>query len=38
MNVKKLGVNSLIASAVGEDGLGTFLVDHVQMAGINSIW
>ena len=29
MNVKKLGINSLIAAAVGEDRLGEFLTDHL---------
>ncbi|MDC3417440.1 carbohydrate kinase family protein [Aquibacillus salsiterrae] len=36
MNVKKLGVNSLVASAVGEDGLGTFLINHLKSANIDT--
>jgi sugar/nucleoside kinase (ribokinase family) len=35
MNVKKLGIHSLVASAVGEDGLGRFLTDRLQEAGID---
>jgi sugar/nucleoside kinase (ribokinase family) len=36
MNVKKLGIRSLLASAVGEDGLGTFLIDHLHNSGIDT--
>lgn len=36
MNVKKLGIHSLVASAVGEDGLGTFLINHLRNAGIDT--
>ncbi|WP_426349921.1 carbohydrate kinase family protein [Alloiococcus sp. CFN-8] len=36
MNVKKLGVNSLIASAVGDDGLGRYLTKHIQEAGLDT--
>lgn len=36
MNVKKLGINSLIASAVGDDGLGKFLIDNVRAAGLDT--
>jgi len=36
MNVKKLGINSLIASAVGKDDLGKFLINHVQDFGIDT--
>ena len=36
MNVKKLGINSLIASAVGDDGLGKFLINHVHDAGLET--
>ncbi|MFD2670173.1 carbohydrate kinase family protein [Marinicrinis sediminis] len=36
MNVKKLGIQSMVASAVGEDGLGTFLIQHLQEAGIDT--
>lgn len=36
MNVKKLGIHSLVASAVGADGLGDFLVNHLNKAGIDT--
>ncbi|GKU83253.1 carbohydrate kinase family protein [Niallia sp. NCCP-28] len=36
MNVKSLGINSKVASAVGEDGLGDFLINHLQNAGIDT--
>lgn len=36
MNVGKLGIHTLVASAVGEDGLGTFLINHLQNAGIDT--
>ncbi|PKG23551.1 carbohydrate kinase family protein [Niallia nealsonii] len=36
MNVKNLGINSIVASAVGEDGLGDFLINHLQKAGIDT--
>jgi sugar/nucleoside kinase (ribokinase family) len=36
MNVKKLGIRSLVASAIGKDGLGNFLLHHLQQAGINT--
>lgn len=36
MNTKKLGINSLVASAVGNDGLGKFLVNHLSDAGIDT--
>lgn len=36
MNVKKLGINSLVASAVGEDGLGKFLINHLKNTNIDS--
>ncbi|WP_409252859.1 carbohydrate kinase family protein [Bacillus sp. SCS-153A] len=36
MNVKKLGINSLVASAVGKDGLGDFLIKHLQNAQIDT--
>ncbi|PRR80786.1 carbohydrate kinase family protein [Clostridium vincentii] len=32
MNVKKLGINCIVASAVGEDGLGKFLINHLHNA------
>lgn len=34
MNVKRLGINSIVVSAVGKDGLGKFLTNHLQKAGI----
>ncbi|MEH7116250.1 sugar kinase [Neobacillus vireti] len=36
MNVKKLGIHSLVASAVGEDGLGKFLITQLEQAGIDT--
>lgn len=36
MNTKKLGINSLVASAVGDDGFGKFLIHHLEKAGIDS--
>ncbi len=36
MNAKKLGVNSLVASAVGDDGLGRYLTNHIQEAGLDT--
>lgn len=36
MNTKKLGINSLLVSAVGNDGLGRFLMNNLQKAGIDS--
>jgi len=36
MNVKNLGGNSLVASAVGKDGLGTFLINQLRKAKIDS--
>src|SRR5689334_22958743 len=35
MNVRKLGTRSLLASAVGKDGLGMFLNNHLLNAGID---
>lgn len=35
MNVKKLGINSLVASAVGRDDLGKFLINHLQDSSID---
>ncbi|MFC5529423.1 carbohydrate kinase family protein [Cohnella yongneupensis] len=34
MNVRKLGARSQLAAAVGADGLGRFLLGHLQAAGI----
>ncbi|WP_335869481.1 carbohydrate kinase family protein [Bacillus sp. 2205SS5-2] len=36
MNVKKLGAKSLVASAVGKDGLGEFLINHLRSANIDT--
>lgn len=36
MNVKKLGIRSMVASAVGKDGLGTFLFNHLHQADIDT--
>lgn len=36
MNVKKLGISSIVASAVGEDAMGKFLINQLQKAGIDT--
>ncbi|RSK26173.1 carbohydrate kinase [Bacillus sp. HMF5848] len=36
MNVKKLGINSLVASAVGNDGLGNYLIKQLNEANIDT--
>ncbi|RRJ64009.1 carbohydrate kinase [Paenibacillus oralis] len=36
MNAKKLGIRPVVASAVGEDGLGAFLINELNNAGINT--
>lgn len=36
MNVKRLGANSAIASCVGKDGLGDFLIQHLENAHIDT--
>jgi len=36
MNVKKLGANSLVASAIGEDGLGKFLINNLKNANMDT--
>ncbi|MEH7495638.1 carbohydrate kinase family protein [Neobacillus niacini] len=36
MNVKKLGIQSLVASAIGKDGLGRFLLNHLHQNGIDT--
>ncbi|SEL56348.1 carbohydrate kinase family protein [Paenibacillus sp. OK003] len=36
INVSKLGARSHIASAVGEDGFGTFLINHLRRAGMDT--
>lgn len=36
MNVKRLGSNSLVAASVGKDGLGRFLINHLEAVGLDS--
>ncbi|MEH7252980.1 sugar kinase [Neobacillus niacini] len=36
MNTKKLGIKALVASAVGEDGFGKFLINHMQKEDIDT--
>ncbi|MEW9052261.1 MAG: sugar kinase [Neobacillus sp.] len=36
MNVNKLGANSIIASAVGKDGLGQFLINKIKSEGLDT--
>ncbi|UTR16098.1 carbohydrate kinase [Salipaludibacillus sp. LMS25] len=36
MNVTKLGGHSIVASAVGQDGLGRFLINHLKQAGMDA--
>lgn len=36
MNTKRLGIHSVVASAVGDDGFGNFLINHLEEAGIDS--
>ncbi len=36
MNVRRLGIQSLVASAVGKDGFGTFLMKSLDQADINT--
>lgn len=36
MNVKNLGANSVIASCVGKDGLGDYLIQHLQNNNIDT--
>ncbi|MFC4596721.1 carbohydrate kinase family protein [Cohnella hongkongensis] len=36
MNVSKLGIRALVASTVGDDGLGKFLVKHLEEQGIDT--
>ncbi|WP_410770224.1 carbohydrate kinase family protein [Fontibacillus sp. BL9] len=36
MNTKRLGIRPLVASAVGRDGLGQFLVEHLSRAGMDT--
>lgn len=36
VNAKKLGIHSQISAAVGNDGLGNFLLKQLQLAGVNT--
>jgi len=36
MNVKRLGINSIIASSIGKDGLGKFLLNHLENYGMDT--
>lgn len=36
MNAKKLGIRAVVASATGEDGLGSFLIHELENAGIDT--
>ncbi|QSF45303.1 carbohydrate kinase family protein [Paenibacillus tianjinensis] len=36
MNVKQLGIRPLVAAAVGRDGFGTFLINQLKKAGIET--
>lgn len=36
MNVNMLGIKSLVVSAVGKDGFGEYLVNHLRESGINT--
>ncbi|MNS49937.1 5-dehydro-2-deoxygluconokinase [compost metagenome] len=36
MNAKKLGIRSVVASAIGDDGLGDFLMKKLQNAGMKT--
>lgn len=36
MNVKRLGINSIVSSAIGKDGLGNFLTNHLEKAGVDT--
>lgn len=36
MNIKRLGINSIVVSAVGNDRLGTFLVNHLKEANMST--
>lgn len=36
MNVKMLGLKSMVASAVGKDGFGRFLINYVRSAGLET--
>ncbi|NLM13325.1 MAG: sugar kinase [Epulopiscium sp.] len=36
MNTKRLGIHSIVVSAVGNDGFGRFLINHLEKAGIDS--
>jgi sugar/nucleoside kinase (ribokinase family) len=36
MNVRRLGIRSELAAAVGQDGLGSFLLEHLRKSGMNA--
>jgi len=36
INTKRLGINSITASTVGNDGLGDFLIQHLQKVSIDT--
>lgn len=36
MNVKRLGINSIVSSAVGNDGLGSFLISNLEQVGVDT--
>ncbi|GIO39198.1 fructokinase [Paenibacillus antibioticophila] len=36
MNTKRLGIRPLVASAVGSDGLGQFLLEHLSRSGMDT--
>ncbi|MGW8957610.1 carbohydrate kinase family protein [Paenibacillus sp. NPDC055715] len=36
VNVSRLGIHSLVASALGKDGMGVFLTNQLQLAGIDT--
>lgn len=36
MNVKMLGIESLVVSAVGNDGFGKYLINHLRQSNINT--
>lgn len=38
MNVRKLGIHSQVAAAVGEDGLGLFWSTNCVMPELSRIW
>jgi fructokinase len=36
MNTKRLGIHARLAAAVGKDGLGSFLINQVEVAGVDT--